>query len=92
MYDINRGEFQLHIEINPNVKNLQYFYEDDQGFNCFKVVRSAEMINHSFNKGSPVVHEQKFQVFSFYIETLGRIQVQEFLIKELKKPDPHTGN
>ena len=60
IYDINYGDFKSAIEINPNYKNLRYFYVDDQGFNCFKMVRSAEMIDHTRTKNSQVVHEQKF--------------------------------
>lgn len=35
------------ININPNKTNIQYMYVDDQGYNCFKIVRSGEMIDKS---------------------------------------------
>ena len=57
MYDINHAAFKSFIEINPNIANLKYFYLDDQGFNCFKVVRSAEMIDHSQSKNNQIIHE-----------------------------------
>lgn len=75
---------------------------DDQGFNCFKIMRSAEMIDHTdkvkrnFNitgKGkNQALQEQKFQVFTLYIETLGRIQIQEFLIKQMTNTNAQGSN
>lgn len=45
--------------------------------------RSRKEYNPLISKN--VMQEQKFQVFTFYIETLGRVQVQEFIIKQMKK-------
>jgi len=43
VYDIERKEIVQSIDINLN-KNCQNFvYEDNVGFNCFKILRSGEL-------------------------------------------------
>jgi len=71
------------VDINPNDANLNYLYQDDQGFNCFKIARASQLIDNSdkLESKNMTVQQIKFQVFILYVETLGRMQSQEFLIK-----------
>lgn len=50
IYDINLAQFVKNVDVNPNAANLQYIYMDDQGFNCFKICRSNELVDHSRTK------------------------------------------
>lgn len=44
IYDIDQRAFTKTIGVNPNARNMRYVYMDDQGYNSFKIVRSAELI------------------------------------------------
>lgn len=92
IYDIDSQCFTKQVSINPNIPNMRYLYIDDQGTCCFQICRSAEMVPYPPSKQQKIIQEQKFQVFSFYIETMGRIQIQEYLVKQLAKVDPLTGS
>ena len=87
IYDIDLMAYTKALPINPNSKNMLYMFMDDKGFNSFKIVRSGELIDNSgtkvsmsgnplesvTSKGNSCVQMIRFQVFTLYIETLGRI-------------------
>ena len=60
IYDIDQKAFTKSVNINPNTANLRYLYVDDQGKSCFKICRSAEMVDNPKSKKYTIIQEQKF--------------------------------
>lgn len=86
--DIDTGKIVRKVPINPNYDNQSYMYVNAQGFNTFKICRSGDIQykekvkEATWCKKAQIleVHETIFKVFTIYLEKLGRIQAQEFLI------------
>lgn len=86
--DIDTCEIRKKIPVNPNAINQQYMYVDAQGFNSFKICRTSDVdyrtreIPGTWCKKPKTfqIHETIYKIFTIYVEKLGRIQAQEFLI------------
>ena len=66
------------MKINPNNINLSYMYQDEQLFNCFKLVRTSDKQIYALknSRDGNFAYTFDFSIFTLYNPKLGRIQVQ----------------
>ena len=82
IFDIYKGVIAEPDPINPSKVNQKYVYVDKQGFNCFSICRTSEILEERISDGSllRIRQQAKYQLQTLYTEKLGRIHCQEFLI------------
>lgn len=82
VFDIIQNRATQMISISPSLANLEYLYEDENGYNMFMLARSSEVEMSSQDDSSEKSFTQKvtYSVFNLYRERIGRIQGEEFLI------------
>ena len=82
VFDIIQNRATQMISISPSLANLEYLYEDENGYNMFMLARCSEVETSTQDSNSDSKIEQTviYQVFNLYRERIGRIQGEEFLI------------
>jgi phosphoribosylamine-glycine ligase len=64
VYDIERGILKNSISLNPISQDVEFIFEDDQGFNTIGMCRSSNITPNG---------EYRLCIFTVYKEKLGKI-------------------
>ena len=78
-YDTDSESFVKRVSVNPSRIATSYLYRDEEGFNCFKIVRTSDkMLYRDAQDAESFATCYDYSVFMMFSAKLGRIQVLDY--------------
>lgn len=80
IYDMLNQLMTAPEQINPSLSMQAFMFEDYFGYNNFQLCRTSDLENGEQKSKGLTQQRTKYQLFTFFNEKVGIIQVQEYLI------------